>query len=216
MRTTGFVGLIGAVAFGLVLSSCNKEKTSSSEVGATNEAEAQASASEKEKKENVMVEMETSKGTIKIELYADKAPLTVANFLQYVKDGFYSNTIFHRVIDGFMIQGGGFESGFKEKETRAPIKNESNNGLKNEAMTLAMARTNDPNSASAQFFINLVNNPYLNGTASRPGYAVFGKVIEGQDIVEAIGKAKTTTKDFYEDVPVEEVVIKGARIISAP
>lgn len=216
MRTKGFVSLMGAVAFGLVLSSCNKEKTSSSELGATNEAGAQASASEKEKKENVMVEMETSKGTIKIELYADKAPLTVANFLEYVKDGFYSNTIFHRVIDGFMIQGGGFESGFKEKETRAPIKNESDNGLKNGAMTLAMARTNDPNSASAQFFINLVNNPYLNGSTSRPGYAVFGKVIEGQDIVEAIGKVKTTTKDFFEDVPVEEVVIKGARIISAP
>ena len=216
MRIKGFVSLMGAMALGLVLSSCNKAKTSSSEVGAANDSPAQSSAPKEEKKENVMVEMETSKGTIKIELYAEKAPLTVANFLEYVKDGFYSNTIFHRVIDGFMIQGGGFESGFKEKETRAPIKNESNNGLKNEAMTLAMARTNDPNSASAQFFINLVDNPYLNGTAARPGYAVFGKVIEGQDIVEAIGKAKTTTKDFYEDVPVEEVIIKGARIVPAP
>ncbi len=163
-------------------------------------------------KGSLMIEMETSKGVIKIELYPEKAPQTVANFMEYVNDGFYSNTIFHRVIDGFMIQGGGFESGFKEKKTRSPIKNESSNGLANQEMTIAMARTNEPNSATAQFFINLVDNPYLNGSESRPGYAVFGKVIEGKEVVKAIGQARTATKDYFENVPVEEIVIKSVKI----
>jgi cyclophilin family peptidyl-prolyl cis-trans isomerase len=170
---------------------------------------------------NPVVVMETSKGTIKIELFADKSPITVKNFLSYVDDKFYDGTIFHRVISNFMIQGGGFESGLKEKEkTKAPIKNESANGLSNERGTIAMARTNDPDSATAQFFINVADNSRKLAPPGRPGYAVFGKVIEGMEVVDKIKEAPTTTKEAtvqggrrapFEDVPEDEMVIKSIR-----
>ena len=163
---------------------------------------------------NPLVEMKTNQGLIVIELYVDKAPKTVENFLQYVKDGFYNGTIFHRVMDGFMVQGGGFEQGMKQKPTRAPIENEAKNGLKNTAGTLAMARTQDPHSASAQFFINLVDNRPLD-YPSRDGwgYAVFGKVTQGMDVVQKIAKVKTGNAGFHQNVPVEPVVVESARLV---
>ena len=163
---------------------------------------------------NPMVEMKTNQGTLVIELYPEKAPKTVENFLQYVKDGFYAGTIFHRVIDGFMIQGGGFDSGMKQKDTRAPIENEAKNGLKNEPGTLAMARTQNPHSASAQFFINLVNNAPLD-YPSRDGwgYAVFGKVVQGFDVVQKIGKAPTGNAGYFQNVPKTPIVIESVKLI---
>ncbi|BDD94716.1 peptidylprolyl isomerase [Pandoraea sp. XJJ-1] len=164
-----------------------------------------------------MVELHTNHGVIRIELDADKAPKSVENFLNYVKNGFYDNTVFHRVINGFMIQGGGFEPGMKQKPTEAPIENEANNGLKNVKYTLAMARTNDPHSATAQFFINVSDNDFLNHSAPTPqgwGYAVFGKVVEGQDIVDQIKGVKTGSKGFHQDVPVDDVVIEKAVIVA--
>lgn len=164
-----------------------------------------------------MVELQTNHGVIRIELDADKAPKTVENFLNYVKNGFYDNTVFHRVINGFMIQGGGFEPGMKQKPTDAPIENEANNGLKNNKYTLAMARTNDPHSATAQFFINVSDNDFLNHSAPTPqgwGYAVFGKVVEGQDIVDQIKGVKTGSKGFHQDVPVDDVIIEKAVIVA--
>jgi len=162
------------------------------------------------------VKLATNHGDIVIELESEKAPLSAENFLQYVRDGHYDGTVFHRVIDGFMIQGGGFEPGLKQKPTRDPIKNEAQNGLKNETYTVAMARTPDPDSATAQFFINVANNDFLNFTSPDPrgfGYAVFGKVVEGQDVVEQIKKVKTGSKGFHQDVPVEDVVIVKAEIV---
>lgn len=164
-----------------------------------------------QKKENNVVELHTNKGTIVIELDFEKAPETAKNFQKYVEDGFYDGTIFHRVIPNFMIQGGGMTADMKEKETRAPIKNEADNGLLNERYTVAMARTNDPHSATAQFFINTTDNGFLNHRApsgSAWGYAVFGKVIEGQDVVDAIEQVKTKTEGWHENVPVEAVVIE--------
>lgn len=160
-----------------------------------------------------MVELHTNKGVIRIELDAEKAPKSAANFLAYVKSGHFDGTIFHRVINGFMIQGGGFEPGMKQKPTQAPIPNEANNGLKNKRYTLAMARTNDPHSATAQFFINVADNAFLDHSAPTPqgwGYAVFGHVVEGQDVVDAIKGVKTGTKGFHQDVPLEDVVILKA------
>lgn len=163
-----------------------------------------------------MVKLHTSKGIITLDLDSEKAPKTVDNFLQYVKDGFYDGTIFHRVIDGFMIQGGGFEAGMSQKSTRAPIENEAANGLKNEAYTIAMARTTNPHSATAQFFINVSNNSFLNYSEPSPqgfGYAVFGKVIEGKEVVDAIKKVRTGSLAGHQDVPVEDVVINKAEIV---
>ena len=163
-----------------------------------------------------MVKLHTSKGLITLELDAEKAPVTVENFLQYVRDGFYDNTIFHRVIDGFMIQGGGFEPGMSQKPTRAPIKNEAANGLVNDAYTIAMARTSVPDSATAQFFINVANNSFLNHTAPTPqgyGYAVFGKVVEGREIVDVIKKIRTGNRAGHQDVPMEDIVITKAEIV---
>jgi cyclophilin family peptidyl-prolyl cis-trans isomerase len=166
---------------------------------------------------NPQVEMKTNKGTIVLELYPDKAPKTVANFLQYVKDGFYGGTVFHRVIPGFMIQGGGFDKNMKQKATRPSIVNESNNGLKNDTGTIAMARTSDPNSASAQFFINLVDNAGLNYPAN-DGYAVFGKVVKGNDVVQGIAKVSTgmfpTAMMTFENVPDAPIVIESAKILT--
>jgi peptidyl-prolyl cis-trans isomerase B (cyclophilin B) len=163
-----------------------------------------------------MVELHTNHGVIKIELDAEKAPKSVENFLNYVKAGHYDNTVFHRVIDGFMIQGGGFEPGMKQKPTDAPITNEANNGLKNFKGTLAMARTNDPHSATAQFFINVNDNDFLNHSSPTPqgwGYAVFGKVVEGLDVIDVIRKVKTGSKGFHQDVPVDDVIIEKAIIV---
>ncbi|WP_233863137.1 peptidylprolyl isomerase [Paraburkholderia adhaesiva] len=163
-----------------------------------------------------MVELHTNHGVIKLELDAEKAPKTVANFLAYVKKGHYDGTVFHRVIDGFMIQGGGFEAGMKQRPTDAPIENEANNGLKNERGSIAMARTNDPHSASAQFFINVADNDFLNHSSPTPqgwGYAVFGKVVEGLDVVDKIKKVKTGSKGFHQDVPADDVVIEKAVVV---
>ena len=163
---------------------------------------------------NPQVELHiTGHGVITIELDAEKAPKSTANFLNYVNSGHYSNTIFHRVIDGFMIQGGGFEPGMKQKPAQEPIENEANNGLKNERYTLAMARTQAPHSATAQFFINVSDNGFLNHTAPSMqgwGYAVFGKVVAGTEIVDAIRTVKTGRKGFHDDVPLNDVVIEKA------
>jgi cyclophilin family peptidyl-prolyl cis-trans isomerase len=166
---------------------------------------------------NPVVALETSKGTIKIELYPDKAPETVANFLRYVDDGFYNGTTFHRVRKGFMIQGGGMTADMNEKMTRAPIKNESANGLTNLRGTIAMARTGEPHSASSQFFINHVTNGFLDraNAADGWGYCVFGKVTEGIEVVDAIAEVATGNKGGHGDVPVEPVTIKSARRVSA-
>lgn len=160
------------------------------------------------------VRLNTTAGVIVLRLRPDAAPVTVANFEHYVRSGFYNGTVFHRVIPGFMIQGGGFTAAMKQKATSAPITNESGDGLHNNRGTIAMARTSDPNSATSQFFINLVNNAYLDGRQGRPGYAVFGKVIRGMGVVDAIAKVPTTTKGPYQNVPVTPVVIKSARLIS--
>ncbi|WP_243362111.1 peptidylprolyl isomerase [Fundidesulfovibrio terrae] len=159
-----------------------------------------------------MVLMETSMGLITIELYPDKAPATVANFLKYVDDGFYEGTIFHRVIDNFMIQGGGMNVTMKEKPTNAPVVNEADNGLENLTGTLAMARTMDPHSATAQFFINVNDNHFLNHKSKTPdgwGYCVFGKVVDGMDVVNKIKKVRTRRAGFHDDVPVEPVTINS-------
>lgn len=163
--------------------------------------------------QNPVVLLETSSGDILLELFADKAPETVANFLEYVDSDFYANTIFHRVIKNFMIQGGGMGVRMDEKSTRAPVKNEADNGLKNERGTVAMARTMDPHSASAQFFVNLIDNDFLNHsepTMQGWGYCVFGKVTEGMDVVDKIAKLKTKTTGMHDDVPVDMVVITAA------
>lgn len=163
-----------------------------------------------------MIRFTTNKGVIDIELDHEHAPKSSANFEQYVRDGFYDGTIFHRVIKGFMIQGGGFDRGMKEKATRAPIENEAANGLKNNKYTIAMARTSAPHSASSQFFINVVDNDFLNHTAPNPqgwGYAVFGKVTAGQNVVDEIARVPTSTHGFYGDVPVDDIVIEKAEIL---
>jgi peptidyl-prolyl cis-trans isomerase B (cyclophilin B) len=162
-----------------------------------------------------MVKLNTNHGTIVLELNADKAPKTVANFLQYAKDGFYDGTIFHRVINGFMIQGGGMQPGMVEKQTRDPIQNEADNGLANARGTIAMARTPDPHSASAQFFINVADNDFLNFRAQTQdgwGYCVFGKVVEGMDVVDKIKGVETGNKGYHQDVPVEDVVIESVEV----
>ena len=163
---------------------------------------------------NPQVELHiTGLGVITLELDAEKAPLTTANFLAYVNKGHYNNTVFHRVIPGFMVQGGGFEPGMVQKATDAPIQNEANNGLRNEIYTVAMARTSDPHSASAQFFINVANNAFLNHTAPSAqgwGYAVFGKVVSGSDVVKKIEASPTGRRGFHDDVPKRDVVIEKA------
>ncbi|MBF0751801.1 MULTISPECIES: peptidylprolyl isomerase [unclassified Pasteurella] len=168
-----------------------------------------------------MVILHTNFGDIKLALNAEKAPITVENFLTYCKNGFYDNTIFHRVIDGFMIQGGGMESGMKEKNTNAPIQNEASNGLSNKRGTIAMARTSDPHSATAQFFINVADNTFLDYRSKEMfgktvvqewGYAVFGEVVEGMDVVDKIKGVKTSNKGFHQDVPKDDVVINSITV----
>jgi peptidyl-prolyl cis-trans isomerase B (cyclophilin B) len=165
---------------------------------------------------NPLVKLETSMGDITLELYPDKAPATVANFLQYVKDGFFNGTIFHRVINGFMIQGGGFDANMSQKTTREPIKNEADNGLTNDAYTIAMARTMDPNSATAQFFINVADNRALNHTGKTPqgwGYAVFGKVVKGKEVVDKIKAVPAANQGMHQNVPVSPVTIIQATVV---
>ncbi len=163
-----------------------------------------------------MVELHTNHGIIKLELDAEKAPKSVENFLNYVKAGHYDNTVFHRVIDGFMIQGGGFEPGMTQKPTEAPITNEAKNGLKNVKGSVSMARTNDPHSATTQFFINVNDNDFLNHSSPTPqgwGYAVFGKVVDGLDVIDKIKAVKTGSKGFHQDVPVDDVIIEKAVVV---
>ena len=163
-----------------------------------------------------MIKLHTNHGVITLNLFADKAPETVANFIQYVKDGHYDNTIFHRVISNFMIQGGGFDSNMKQKSTRETIKNEANNGLSNKLGTIAMARTMEPHSASAQFFINVKDNAFLDHSAPTTqgwGYTVFGEVVEGMDVVDAIKSVATTSKGGHQDVPRDDVIIEKAEIV---
>ena len=162
-----------------------------------------------------MIKLNTNYGSIVLQLNAEKAPITAANFLQYAKEGFYDGTIFHRVIDNFMVQGGGMQPGMVEKETRAPIKNEADNGLGNARGTVAMARTPDPDSASAQFFINLKDNDFLNFRSATPdgwGYCVFAEVTEGMDVVDKIKEVETGTNGFHQDVPTEDVIIESVEV----
>ena len=162
-----------------------------------------------------MVTFHTNYGDIVIKTFADKAPATVENFLDYCKEGFYDNTIFHRVINGFMIQGGGFEPGMKQKETKAPVRNEANNGLANNRGTLAMARTNDPHSATAQFFNNVADNDFLNFRAENAngwGYCVFAEVVEGMDVVDKIKAVSTGRSGFHQDVPREDIIINSVTV----
>lgn len=166
------------------------------------------------KGKQTMIKLHTNHGDITLQLDADKAPLTVANFIEYVNSGFFDGTIFHRVMDNFMIQGGGFEPGMKQKPTNAPVKNEAANGLKNEKYSIAMARTSDPHSATAQFFINVANNGFLDHPGQDGwGYCVFGKVVEGMEVVDAIGKVKTGNSGFHQNVPKEDVVITKAEVV---
>jgi peptidyl-prolyl cis-trans isomerase B (cyclophilin B) len=163
-----------------------------------------------------MVKLHTNYGVITLTLFAEKAPLTVANFLEYVKEGFYDNTIFHRVIDGFMVQGGGFAPGMKQKPTKATVKNEANNGLANNTGTVAMARTNEPHSATAQFFINVNDNSFLNFRSESPdgwGYCVFAEVSDGMDVVNKIKQVSTGNAGYHQDVPIEDVVIQKVELI---
>lgn len=162
-----------------------------------------------------MIKLHTNFGVIALELDAEKAPESARNFLAYAASGYYDNTIFHRVIPGFMVQGGGFEPGMKQKPCKEPIKNEADNGLKNDNYTVAMARTSDPHSATAQFFINVADNAFLNFKAANAngwGYCVFGKVVEGTDVVDKIKGVKTGTSGFHQDVPKEDVIIERAEV----
>lgn len=163
-----------------------------------------------------MIRFSTSMGAFELELDAENAPKTCENFLRYVREGYYDGTIFHRVIAGFMIQGGGFEPGLKQKQAHEPIENEATNGLKNDKYTIAMARTSDPHSATCQFFINVTDNDFLNHTAPTSqgwGYAVFGRVVQGQDVIDRISRVKTGKRSFHGDVPVEDVVIEKVEVI---
>lgn len=159
------------------------------------------------------VEIVTSEGNIVVNLNEKAAPTTVANFVKYAKEGFYNGTIFHRVINNFMIQGGGFDRNLHQKSTHAPIKLEDKNGLKNTVGTIAMARTNNPDSATSQFFINLKDNDFLNGTSTKDGYAVFGEIVTGMDVVRKIGRAPTGSKGFMDDVPVRPVIIESVKVL---
>jgi len=185
-------------------------------LGAVSQAASSTSTQGQSMSTSPRVKLQTSMGDMVIQLDAEKAPKTVENFLTYVKEGFYDGTIFHRVISNFMIQGGGFEPGMKQKSTNEAVENEANNGLKNNRYTLAMARTSDPHSATAQFFINVSDNDFLNFTSPTPngwGYAVFGEVVEGTEVVDQIKGVKTGTKGFHQDVPTDDVIIEKATVI---
>lgn len=223
MKNYGALSLVICLAIVFALSSVVLAQTEGKE--AEKEAEPEAAAAKPEaaaaepekakpieKESNPLVIFETTKGKMTIELYPKEAPVTVENFLTYVKEGFYEGTVFHRVIPRFVIQGGGMTADMERKKTHDPIVNEANNGLKNLRGTLSMARTNDPNSATSQFFINLVDNSALDYSKTSPGYAVFGKVIRGLDIVDAIAAVQTTTKGQYRDVPVQPITVTKAYV----
>jgi len=214
MRFT--IGLIMCLAVLFALSgpavAQDEARTADEQAATTGAAAAEKKAEMTEKESNPMVVFETSKGKMTIELYPDKAPITVENFLSYVVEGFYDGTVFHRVIPRFVIQGGGMTADMERKATHKPIKNEADNGLMNLRGTLSMARTNDPNSATSQFFINLVDNKALDKSESSAGYAVFGKVVRGLDIVDSIAQVQTTTKGQYKDVPQIPVTINKAYV----
>ncbi len=205
--------LIAFVSFFILLSGCNaQEATTTAKSNKDTNTKKMKSTGEKMS----VIKLETNKGTITLELDAEKAPQTVANFVDYVEKGFYDGLIFHRVIPNFMIQGGGMNPDMSEKPNGSPIKNEANNGLKNDRGTIAMARTQDPHSATSQFFINLKDNDFLNHTSESPagwGYAVFGKVTDGMDIVDEIAKVKTGNHGPHGDVPLEPVIIKKATVV---
>ncbi|MHC4123497.1 MAG: peptidylprolyl isomerase [Planctomycetota bacterium] len=202
----------------VLIGGCDKDKSKGNEEDkalSKKEVKERVVQAKEAKVESVKVKLETSMGDIVIELDKEKAPVSVENFLTYIEEDFYGGVIFHRVMNNFMIQGGGFISNMSKKETHPPIVNEAKNGLKNNRGTIAMARTNDPDSATSQFFINHKDNDFLNYTgASNPGYAVFGKVIEGMDVVDKIAVVKTGRIGPYGDVPLEPVVIKSAKVIS--
>ena len=205
-----WIGLLGIGLAAFV--ACDAQPSQSTEPSAPAPTAAAKPETQPKKVEgNPMVVIKTSKGDIQVELFADKAPKTVENFLAYVDAGFFDGTVFHRVIDGFMIQGGGFDKSMKQKDTRAPIKNEADNGLKNDRGTLAMARTSQVDSATAQFFINLTNNDFLNHGSRDFGYAVFAKVTSGMDVVDQIAKVKTTRNGPHEAVPADPVVIESIK-----
>ncbi len=164
---------------------------------------------------NTQMQIQTTQGNIEIELFNDKAPVSAKNFETYVKQNFYKGTIFHRVIPGFMIQGGGFDQNMNQKQTQAAIRNEASNGLKNTRGTLAMARTNDPNSATSQFFINLTNNQFLDQSGANPGYAVFARVTKGMDVVDKIANVPTGRFGMHQDVPKQSITITGVQILNS-
>lgn len=211
MSRVCLIFIMGMISFASLCFSSNTE-----DLEQMSEQSSSASQSTKTQQHPIVL-LKTTMGDIKIELYSDKAPVTVKNFLQYVKDGFFDHTIFHRVIDGFMIQGGGFTKDLQQKTTRASIQNEADNGLSNKVGTIAMARTSDINSATAQFFVNVTDNPFLDFRSKNPreyGYTVFGRVIEGMDVVNKIKKAKTGTTGPFENVPLETIEIIEAKQVS--
>ncbi|WP_376690901.1 peptidylprolyl isomerase [Wenzhouxiangella sp. EGI_FJ10409] len=185
-------------------------------LSAQEDEQASQATNESETRENPTLILHTNFGAITVELFEDEAPESTANFLQYARDGHYDGTIFHRVIDNFMIQGGGFDTDFNQKETREPIQNEADNGLENKRGTLAMARTNDPHSASSQFFINVSDNAFLNhrnkASGQTWGYAVFGRVVDGMDVVDEIRAVETTSQGMHRDVPAEPVIIERVEL----
>lgn len=212
-----FVWIGSLLAFGCT---CVPEKTASAPMPdetKTVQETKQTDPEPSQKEEKVNIVLKTSKGEITIELNQEKAPVTVENFLQYIESGHFNDTIFHRVIPGFMVQGGGFDASMVQMPTRKPIRIESSNGLKNERGTIAMARTNMPDSATSQFFINLIDNDFLNyESADRPGYTVFGKVSGGMDVVDEIAKVRTGNQGMHADVPLEAVVIQSAQRVDKP
>ena len=216
MKRHYFTGLILCLAVVFALSGLSlaegETKEEKEQVSPAAAAAGEKKAEKVEKESNPLVVFETTKGKMTIELYPKEAPITVENFLTYVNEGFYVGTVFHRVIPRFVIQGGGMDADMNRKATHKPIKNEADNGLKNLRGTLSMARTNDPNSATSQFFINLVDNVALDKSATSAGYAVFGKVIRGLDIVDAIAKVETTTKGQYRDVPAKPITVTKAYV----
>jgi peptidyl-prolyl cis-trans isomerase A (cyclophilin A) len=215
MKRRYFIGLGLILALIMMVSglaAAQAESEKAKEEAPAEAAKAAKKAEEPEKESNPLVVMETSKGKLVIELYPKEAPITVENFLHYVNTGYYNGTVFHRVIPGFVIQGGGMTADMQRKKTYAAIENEADNGLKNMKYTLSMARTNDPNSATSQFFINLRDNTTLDHSETNAGYAVFGRVIRGTDIVDAIAKVETTTKGQYRDVPVQPVTVTKAYV----
>lgn len=210
-KMTQLVGLNILLVAALV--GCEKKQEAEQNNSSTETIQGEATVN------NPFVKVNTNLGSFVIELDEQKAPITVKNFLNYVNEGYYSETLFHRVIPGFMVQGGGFTTDFVQKTTQAPIQNEANNGLRNSRGTVAMARTSDPNSASAQFFINVADNTFLDYTSPTPqgwGYAVFGRVVEGMDIIDAISKQKTSTRAGHADVPTNNVVIESIQVVELP